>query len=205
MATPPGPASPGNPISYNDIIAESNFAPPAGNNGIYDFATYIYDDGFINDYTFYPAFYPLPSSPAGGAVTQNASISMFYDIDSFTGIDINFQSGTPGWVTTIDVTFNDATVLGSGSNSGPNSDSQEQFNGVVYGTQGGSIPHWYQIDLQVNLNAGAPPFTPAVNVDYDTGAGFTAFPGSPTTMAGLLTTGPINNVANGGIVYIRVS
>jgi hypothetical protein len=103
------------------------------------------------------------------------------------------------------VTFNDATVLGSGSNSGPNSDSQEQFNGVVYGTQGGSIPHWYQIDLQVNLNAGAPPFTPAVNVDYDTGAGFTAFPGSPTTMAGLLTTGPINNVANGGIVYIRVS
>jgi len=205
MATPPGPASPGNPISYNDIIAESNFAPPAANNGIYDFATYIYDDGFINDYTFYPAFYPLPSSPAGGAVTQNASISMFYDIDSFTGIDINFQSGTPGWVTTIDVTFNDATVLGSGSNSGPNSDSQEQFNGLGYGTQGGSIPHWYQIDLQVNLNAGTPPFTPAVNVDYDTGGGFTAFPGSPTTFPGLLTTGPINNVANGGTVYIRVS
>ena len=49
MATPSGPASPGNPISYNDIIAESNFAPPAGNNGIYDFATYIYDDGFINE------------------------------------------------------------------------------------------------------------------------------------------------------------
>ena len=205
MATPPGPASPGNPISYNDIIAESNFAPPAGNNGILDFATYIYDDGFINDYTFYPAFYPLPSSPAGGAVTANASISMFYDIDSFTGIDINFQSGTPGWVSTIDVTFSDATVLGSGSNSGPNADTQEQFNGLGYGTQGGSIPHWYQIDLQVNLNAGAPPFSPAVNVDYDTGGGWTAFIGSPTFNPGLLTTGPINNVANGGTVYIRVS
>jgi hypothetical protein len=205
MATPPGPASPGNPISYNDIIAEANYVPAATDSSIYDFATYIYDDGFINDYTFYPAFYPLPSSPAGGAVTANASISMFYDIDSFTGIDINFQSGTPGWVSTIDVTFSDATVLGSGSNSGPNADTQEQFNGLGYGTQGGSIPHWYQIDLQVNLNAGAPPFSPAVNVDYDTGGGWTAFIGSPTFNPGLLTTGPINNVANGGTVYIRVS
>jgi hypothetical protein len=204
MATPPGPASPGTPISYDDIRAETNFVPNT-NIGLFDFATYIYDDGFVNDYTFYPAFYPLPSSPAGGNITANASISMFYDIDSVTGIDINFQSGTPGWVSTIDVTFSDATVLGSGSNSGPNADTQEQFNGLGYGTQGGSIPHWYQIDLQVNLNTGAPPFSPAVNVDYDTGGGFTAFPGSPTTMPGLLTTGSINNVANGGTVYIRVS
>ena len=204
MATPPGPASPGTPISYDDIRAETNFVPNT-NIGIYDFATYIYDDGFVNDYTFYPAFYPLPSSPAGGNITANASISMFYDIDSVTGIDINFQSGTPGWVSTIDVTFSDATVLGSGSNSGPNADTQEQFNGLGYGTQGGSIPHWYQLDITVNLNAGAPPFSPAVNVDYDTGGGFTAFPGSPTTNPGLLSTGAINNVANGGTVYIRVS
>ena len=205
MATPPGPPGPNNPISYSDIVAEVNFVPNATDMGIYNFATYIYDDGFINDYTFYPAFYPLPSSPAGGAVTQNASISMFYDIDSVTGIDINFQSGTPSWVTTIDVTFNDATVLGSGSNNGPNYNPQLQFNGLGYGTQGGSIPHWYQLDLQVNLNVGAPPFSPAVNVDYDTGAGFTAFPGSPTIFPGLLTTGAIINVANGGTVYIRVS
>jgi hypothetical protein len=204
MATPPGPASPGSPISYDDIRAEVNFVP-SSNIGLFDFATYIYDDGFVNDYTFYPAFYPLPSSPAGGNITANASISMFYDIDSVTGIDINFQSGTPGWVSTIDVTFSDATVLGSGSNSGPNADTQEQFNGLGYGTQGGSIPHWYQIDLQVNLNTGAPPFSPAVNVDYDTGGGWTAFIGSPTFNPGLLTTGPINNVANGGTVYIRVS
>jgi hypothetical protein len=204
MATPPGPASPGTPISYDDIRAEVNFIPST-DIGLYDFASFIYDDGFINDYTFYPAYYPLGTSPAGGAVTANASISMFYDIDSFTGIDINFQSGTPGWVSTIDVTFSDATVLGSGSNSGPNADTQEQFNGLGYGTQGGSIPHWYQIDLQVNLNAGAPPFSPAVNVDYDTGGGWTAFIGSPTFNPGLLTTGPINNVANGGTVYIRVS
>ena len=204
MATPPGPASPGTPISYDDIRAETNFVPNT-NISLFDFATYIYDDGFVNDYTFYPAFYPLPSSPAGGNITANASISMFYDIDSVTGIDINFQSGTPGWVSTIDVTFSDATVLGSGSNSGPNADTQEQFNGLGYGTQGGSIPHWYQIDLQVNLNAGAPPFSPDVNVDYDTGGGWTAFIGSPTFNPGLLTTGPINNVANGGTVYIRVS
>jgi len=204
MATPPGPASPGTPISYDDIRAETNFVPNT-NISLFDFATYIYDDGFVNDFTFYPLFYPLPSSPAGGAVSQDASIAMFYDIDSVTGIDINFQSGTPGWVSTIDVTFSDVTVLGSGSNSGPNADTQEQFNGLGYGTQGGSIPHWYQIDLQVNLNAGAPPFSPAVNVDYDTGGGWTAFIGSPTFNPGLLTTGPINNVANGGTVYIRVS
>ena len=204
MATPSGPASPGNPISYNDIKSEANF-DPSTNIGLYDFATYIYNDGFINDYTFYPAFYPLQSSPAGGAVSQNASISMFYDIDSFTGIDINFQSGTPGWVTTIDVTFTDNTDLSGGSNSGPNADNQLQFLGLGYGTQGGSIPHWYQLDLSVNLNTGAPPFSPAVNVEYDTGGGFTHFPGSPTTMPALFSTGAINNVANGGTVYIRVS
>jgi hypothetical protein len=204
MATPPGPASPGSPISYDDIRAEVNFIPNT-DIGLFDFATYIYDDGFVNDYTFYPAFYPLPSSPAGGNLTENASISMFYDIDSVTGIDINFQSGTPGWVSTIDVTFSDATNLASGSNSGPNADTQEQFNGLGYGTQGGSIPHWYQITLQVNLNAGTPPFSPAVNVEYDTGAGFTAFPGSPTTFPGPLTVSGINNVVNGDTVFIRVS
>jgi len=204
MATPPGPASPGTPISYDDIRNEVNFVPNT-NIGLYDFATYIYDDGFINDYTFYPAFYPLPSSPAGGAVSQNASISMFYDIDSETGIDINFQSGTPGWVTSIDVTFTDNTDLSGGSNSGPNAYNQLQFLGLGYGTQGGTIPHWYQLDLSVNLNAGAPPFSPAVNVEYDTGGGFTHFPGSPTTMPALFSTGAINNVTNGGTVYIRVS
>lgn len=203
MATPPGPASPGNPISYSDIRSEPNFDPNT-NIGLYDFATYIYDDGFINDYTFYPAFYPLPSSPAGGAVSQNASISMFYDIDSFTGIDINFQSGTPGWVSDIDVSFVDATDLAGGSNSGPNAYNQLQFFGLGYGTQGGSIPHWYELDLQVTLNATGPPPYPAVNIEYDTGAGFTSFPNPPFTFPGLYTTGPISNVANGGTVYIKV-
>ena len=204
MATPPGPASPGNPISYNDIKGAGNFSPSA-NVGIYDFATYIYDDGFVNDYTFYPAFYPLPSSPAGGNVTQNASISMFYDIDGVAGYDFNFQSGTPSWVNTIDVSVTDGTVLGSGSNSGPNAAQPIIENGIVYGVVGGSMPHWYQLNLTVQLNTGAPPFSPAVNVQYNTGAGFTHFPGSPTTMPGQLNVGPINNVANGGTLEIRVS
>ena len=205
MATPPGPPGPNNPISYSDIVAEVNFVPNATDMGIYNFATYIYDDGFINDYTFYPAFYPLPSSPAGGLVTQNASISMFYDIDSVTGYDTNFQSGTPGWVSTIDASIQDGTNLASGSNSGPNVAQPINQNGLSYGTYGGSMPHWYQINLSVSLNAGAPPFSPAVNVQYDTGGGFTHFPGSPTIFPGQLTVGPINNAANGGTVYIRVS
>lgn len=204
MATPPGPASPGNPISYDDLRNEVNFVP-SSDIGLYDFATFIYDDGFINDYTFYPAFYPLGTSPAGGNVTQNASISMFYDIESEAGIDINFQSGTPSWVSNIDVSFTDATLLSSGSNSGPNNYNSLSFMGLGYGTQGGNIPHWYQITLQVTLNSGPPPFSPAVNVDYDTGGGWTAFPGSPTTFPGPLTVSGINNVANGGTVYIRVS
>jgi len=204
MATPPGPASPGNPISYNDIKGAGRFSP-SSNVGIYDFATYIYDDGFINDYTFYQAFYPLPSSPAGGAVSANASISMFYDIDGVAGYDFNFQSGTPSWVNTIDVSVADGTVLGSGSNSGPNAAQSIIENGIVYGVVGGSMPHWYQLNLTVQLNTGAPPFSPAVNIQYNRGAGFTHFPGSPTTMPGLYTVGPINNVANGGTFEIRVS
>jgi hypothetical protein len=204
MATPPGPASPGSPISYNDIRSEVNFVPNT-NISLFDFATYIYDDGFINDYTFYPAFYPLPSSPAGGNGTENASISMFYDIDSVAGYDINFQSGTPSWVSTIDVTIQDGTNLASGSNVGPNAAQPIIENGIGYGTVGASMPHWYQLNLTVQLNTGAPPFSPAVNVQYNTGGGFTHFLGSPTTMPGQLTAGPINNVANGGTLEIRVS
>lgn len=204
MATPPGPASPGNPISYSDIRSETNFIPNT-DIGLFDFATYIYDDGFINDYTFYPAFYPLPSSPAGGSVSANASISMFYDIDSSAGYDINFQSGTPSWVSSLDVTIQDGTNLASGSNSGPNSAPPINQNVSFYGTVGASMPHWYQVNLTVQLNTGAPPFSPAVNIQYNTGAGFTHFPGSPTTMPGLYTVGPINNVANGGTLEIRVS
>ena len=204
MATPSGPASPGNPISYDNIRQETNFTPNI-NIGLYDFATYIYDDGFVNDYTFYGAFYPLPFSPAGGPVTQNASISMFYDIDSSSYYDIQFQSGTPSWVDTIDVTIMDATDLSSGSNNGPNVDNQTQSNGIVRGGTGGNQPHWYQIDLTVNLNAVGPPPFPAVNIDYDIGGGWTAFPPSPVTFPGPYSTGPISNVANNGTVYIRVS
>ena len=202
MATPPGPASPGTPISYDDIRAETNFVPNT-NIGIYDFATYIYDDGFINDYTFYQAFYPLPSSPAGGAVSENASISMFYDIDGVAGYNFERAAGTPSWVNTIDVSVADGTVLGSGSNSGPNNAQPIIVNGMT-GVVGGSMPHWYQLNLTVQLNPGAPPFSPAVNIQYNSGAGFTDFPGSPTTMSGLYTVGPIDNVANGGTFEIRV-
>ena len=143
MATPPGPPGPNNPISYFDIISETNYVPSASDNGIYDFATYIYDDGFINDYTFYPAFYPLPSSPAGGAVSENASISMFYDIDSETGYNFELQPGTPSWVNTINVSVANGTVLASGSNSGPNNAQPIIENGMT-GVVGGSMPHWYQ-------------------------------------------------------------
>lgn len=204
MATPPGPASPGNPISYDDIRSETRFTPNI-DLGLDDFGTYQYDDGFVNDKTFYNAYYPVPSSPSGGAGTQNLSISYFYDIDSVNGLDINFSSGSPPWVSAIDVSFTDVTNLSSYSNIGPNHTTTVQFFGLGYGTQGGNTPHWADIDITVGIQAiGPPPFNPSVNVEYDTGAGWTAFPGTPTNMPGNYATGPIANVANGGIIYVQV-
>lgn len=204
MATPPGPATPGNPISFDDIRSLVNYVPNV-DVAIKDIITYQYDDGIVNDYTFYGAFYPVPSSPAGGAGTQNASVSMFYDIESDTGIDINFSSGSPAWVNNIDVTFNDATVLGAYSSIGPNQVSNVSFLAIPYGTQGGNIPHWHDVDVVVSLNpTGPPPFNPAVNVEYDNGGGWVGFPGSPTNMPGNISTGPISMPANGTTLYIRV-
>ncbi len=204
MATPPGPASPGNPISYDNIRSETRFTPNI-DLGLDDFGTYQYDDGFVNDYTFYPTFYPIGSSPAGGAGTANLAISMFYDIESENGLDIYFSSGSPPWVSTIDAQFNDVTNLSSYSNIGPNHVNSVLYTGLGYGTQGGNTPHWYELDITISLiPTGPPPFNPAVNIEYDTGAGWTAFPGTPTNAPGNYSTGPITNVANGGTIYVQV-
>ncbi len=63
MATPPGPASPGNPISFGDLRAEVHITQ-SSDIAIYDMVSIKYDNGFVNDHTFYANFYPLPSSPA---------------------------------------------------------------------------------------------------------------------------------------------
>lgn len=206
MATPPGPATPGNPISFDDIRNLVNYVPNV-DVAIKDIITYQYNDGIVNDYTFYGAYYPVSTSPSGGAGTLNANVGMFYDIESDTGIDINFSSGSPAWVNDIDCSFTDATFLGSYSQAGPNLVNNVQFFTIPYGTQGGNIPHWYQVDIQVGLNPVIPPPPPPfanVNIEYDNGGGWTAFPGSPFNNAGSYTSGSISTPTNGNTLYVRV-
>lgn len=206
MATPPGPATPGNPISFDDIRNLVNYVPNV-DVAIKDIITYQYNDGIVNDYTFYGAFYPVSTSPSGGAGTLNANVSMFYDIESDTGTDVNFSSGSPAWVNDIDCTFTDATNLGSYSFIGPNWVNQVQFLGIPYGTQGGNIPHWYEVDIGVGLNPvnpPPPPPLPNVNIEYDNGGGWVAFPGSPFNTPGGYTSGNISMPANGNTLYVRV-
>lgn len=212
MATPPGPASPGNPISFDDLRSEV-YITPNTNISLYLMGTYIYDDGYINNYTFYPAYYPLPSSPAGGILTSNMSISYFYDIDTEQGTDCSWNSGSIPWVNDVSVTATDSTFLGSGSNTGsnpaPNPQTIASFGGVP-GTIGDNIEHWYSVDITVSVFGNqppSPPFPPSnpVNVEYKIGGGaWTQFPGSPSNFSGNFSQSGLN-VPNGNTLFIRVS
>jgi hypothetical protein len=174
--------------------------------------TYIYDDGYINNYTFYPTYYPLPSSPAGGALTANMSISYFYDIDTEQGTDCSWNSGSIPWVNDVSVTATDSTFLGSGSNTGPNPAPNPQtiasFAGTP-GTIGDNIEHWYSVDINVTVFGNQPPSPPfppsnAVNVEYNIGSGWVQFPGSPSNFGGGFSK-PNLHVPNGQTLFVRVS
>ena len=211
MATPPGPASPGNPISFNDLRAEVHIVQ-SSDIAIYDMVSIKYDNGFVNDHTFFGSFYPLPSSPAGGPVTQNASISMFYDIESDSGTDCNWSNGSIPWVNNVTVEVQDSTNLSSGSNMGPNPAPSPVtiFNLGVPGTQGDNIPHWYSMDCTVNVSGNpppSPPFPPSnqVHVEYRYGGGgWNAFPGTPSTNGGIFTASLLTGLGNGDTFYVQV-
>ena len=209
MATPPGPASPGNPISFDNLRSEVHIVQNT-DIAIYDMVSIAYDNGFVNDHTFYPAFYPLGTSPAGGPVTANASISMFYDIESDSGTDCYWSSGAPTWVSNPSVTVTDSTFLGSGSNAGPNPATSPYTiaSFFTFGTIGSNIPHWYSFDCSVSF-AGPPPppFPPPtnVNVQYKFGIGgtWTNFPGSPGTQTNYSVNG-LTSLANGDTFYVQI-
>jgi len=212
MATPPGPATPGNPISFDDLRSQPYIAPNV-DISLYLMGTYVYDDGYLNSYTFYNNYYPIPSSPAGGSLTSNLSMSYFYDIDTETGTDCYFSSGAPAWVTDMEVTVTNSTALPSGGNSGPNPAPSPitifPF-GFGYGTVGDNIEHWYSIDIQVNLQGNPPPSPPnppatPVNIEYRLGSGpWTAFPGTPTNQPNPNTSVNSINIPNGDILYVQV-
>lgn len=211
MATPPGPPGPGNIISFDDLRSQPNIAPNT-DISLYLLGTYIYDDGFINSYTYFANYYPLPTSPSGGALTQDMSISYFYDIDTEQGTDCSWNSGSIPWVTDVTVDLQDSTNLSSGSNIGPNPQTSPvqiaNFGGTP-GTIGDNIQHWYSTDITVSVFGNqppSPPFPPSndVNVEYDIGSGWTPFPGSPYNMGGNYTVNLLQ-IPNGQILYVRVN
>lgn len=211
MATPPGPAGPGNPISFDDLRAETYIVPNT-DIGLYLMGTYIYDDGFINNYTFYSNYYPLPSTPAGGPVTGNMSISYFYDIDTYTGTDCSWNSGSIPWVTNVTVQVQDSTNLASGSNTGSNPQTSPltiaNFSNIP-GTIGYQVEHWYSTDITVQVFGNpppSPPFPPSnnVNVEYNIGGGYIQFPSSPSMMGGFFNVSGLQ-IPNGQTLFVRVS
>jgi hypothetical protein len=171
--------------------------------------TYTYDDGYIQNYTFYGTYYPITPN-----LNSNMSISYFYDIDTEQFTDYYFSSGSPPWITDMTVTVSDSTVLSGGGNQGPNNKTNpvqvENFGGT-YGTIGGNIEHYYSIDVQVNLTGVPPPSPPnppntPVNAEYRIGTGpWTSFPGFPTNMAAD-PSGSVQglNIPNGDTLYVQV-
>lgn len=212
MATPPGPSGPGNPISFDDLRVQPNITPNT-DISLYLMGTYTYDDGYLESYTYYGTYYPLPSSPAGGILNSDLSISYFYDIDTEMGTDCYFSSGAPAWVTDMEVIATNSTFLGSGGNTGPNSapNSHTLFPlGHGYGTVGDNIQHYYSFDCVVNLQGNpppSPPFPPStpVNAEYRLGSGpWTAFPGSPSNAFNPSFSKTNINIPNGDIFYVQV-
>jgi len=211
MATPSGPASPGNPISFDDLRSEPNITPNV-DIGLELMGTYKFDDGFINTYTFYINNYP-PNSPPYPSLSANLAIGDFYGIETDQGTDCSWNSGSIPWVTDVTVTAQDATNLYAGGNTGPNPATSPQtiFNLGVPGTQGDNIQHWYAILVEVNVQGtpAPPPFPPPpprnnVNVEYKLGSGgWNQFTGSPSSNPGIFNA--TLNVPNGDTLFVRVS
>jgi hypothetical protein len=211
MATPPGPASPGNPISFGDLRAEP-YITPNTDIGLELMGTYKFDDGYINSYTFYINNYP-PNSPPYPSLSTNLAIGDFYGIETDQGTDCSWNSGSIPWVTNVSVTAQDDTNLYAGGNTGPNPATSPQtianFGGTP-GTIGDNIQHWYAILVTVTVNGMPPPSPPNppsnfVNVEYKLGGGptWTQFFGSPSPNGGNFNA--TLNVPNGDTLFVRVS
>ena len=211
MATPSGPASPGNPISFDNLRSQS-YITPNTDIGLELMGTYIFDDGYINSYTFYINNYP-PNTPPYPDIKANLSIGDFYDIETDQGTDCLWNGASIPWVTDVTVTAQDNTPLYAGGSIGPNPAPSPQTIGNFAGTPatiGDNIEHWYAILVQVDVQGTPvpPPFPPPpprndVNVEYDIGGGWNSFPFSPSSNPGIFS--ETLNVPNGQTLFVRVS
>lgn len=206
MALPPGPATPGSPISFDDLRSQPYIAPNT-DIGLDLMGTYEYDDGYIENYTFYGTYYPIPN------LHDDLAISYFYDIDTEQYCDFYWSSGSPPWVTDVQVVVSKNVNLYAGGNSGPNVVSNpvavENFGGS-YGTRGGNIQHYYNIDVQINVTGMPPPSPPnppstPVNAEYKLGSNpWTAFPGSPSNVPNPSFSVQNLSIANSITLYTQV-
>lgn len=158
----------------------------------------------FNDYKLFDGY-----ADAYGYVDQTTiKMSGFYDLEAKVGYSFQVQSSVPARLVSCDFQVIDSVGLGTpGLNPAV---SPFMVNGVPPNTTqgGGGVPHWDQVNLQVNFNAnpGPPPF-PTVTVEYSyNGSTWTAFPGSPFQVApgGSASSGTIDHTANGQSIYIRV-
>jgi hypothetical protein len=209
MSTPPGPAGPGNPISFDDLRSQP-YITPNTDIGLELMGTYKFDDGYINSYTFYINNYP-PNTPPYPDIKADLSIGDFYDNETDQGTDCLWNGASIGWVTDVTVTAQDATPLYAGGNAGPNAVTTPLTIANFAGTPatiGNNIEHWYAILVQVNVQGMPPPSPPNppsndVNVEYDIGGGWVQFFGSPSSMGGIFS--ETLNVPNGQTLFVRVS
>jgi|688.fasta_scaffold353643_3 hypothetical protein len=209
MATPPGPASPGNPISFDDLRSQP-YITPNTDIGLELMGTYKFDDGYINSYTFYINNYP-PNTPPYPDIKANLSIGDFYDNETDQGTDCLWNGTSIGWVTDVIVTAQDVTNLYAGGNDGPNAVTTPLTIANFAGTPatiGNNIEHWYAVLISVNVVGMQPPSPPNppsndVNVEYDIGGGWVQFFGSPSNAGGFFN--ETLNVPNGQTLFVRVS
>jgi hypothetical protein len=209
MSTPPGPAGPGNPISFDDLRSQP-YITPNTDIGLELMGTYKFDDGYINSYTFYINNYP-PNTPPYPDIKADLSIGDFYDNETDQGTDCFWNGASIPWVTDVTVTAQDATPLYAGGNNGPNAVTTPLTIANFAGTPatiGDNIEHWYAVLISVNvvgMPPPSPPFPPSnnVNVEYDIGGGWVQFGGSPSNMGGVFN--ETLNVPNGQTLFVRVS
>ena len=210
MATPSGPASPGNPISFDNLRSQS-YITPNTDIGLELMGTYIFDDGYINSYTFYINNYP-PNTPPYPDIKANLSIGDFYDIETDQGTDCLWNGANISWVTDVTVTAKDVTNLYAGSSIGPNGVTIPLTIANFAGTPatiGDNIEHWYAVLISVDVVGMQPPSPPFpasndVNVEYKLGAGaWNHFIGSPSNSGGIFN--ETLNVPNGDTLFVRVS
>ena len=169
-------------ISLGDLKSElSLVGGPSYDISLANMAAYVMADGFYDTYGF---------TGQTGYGTGQVLLSKFYDLQSDASFVLYVQSNVTDYDQFQAILTNQSQATGTpGPNQQPN-----QFRNPATGTvspgynNGVNMTHMNQLDVTVNCNNTAgPPFGGQLNIEYNDGSGYAAFPGSPFQ-------GPIINV-----------